>query len=232
MDRELLVTGAHGESVMRLPWFEDDLFVGRQLPEIGEMPAPVRKLCVKNYSAALGGKRSRFAFTSYGHAYSVDAVPVRGDGGSIDAVLAVATPGRTHAGAACVYERTAQRLADVASRSEERAESHRRAGRSDAEAAQRQAAEKARAGAERARHNAAQLRSRHAGQPATTPSISPREAEVLQLASHGLTHGEIAEELVISPTTVRTHMENIFPKLGVADKAAAVATALRHGLID
>jgi DNA-binding NarL/FixJ family response regulator len=55
---------------------------------------------------------------------------------------------------------------------------------------------------------------------------------VLQLASHGLTAYEIAEQLVLSAGTVKTHLRNIYRKLGVADKAAAVAAALRHGLID
>jgi two-component system nitrate/nitrite response regulator NarL len=72
-----------------------------------------------------------------------------------------------------------------------------------------------------------------AGSAATdAPAITPREADVLVLASHGLTSGEIAGELVVSAGTVRTHLENIYVKLGVSDKAAAVATALRHGLID
>jgi two-component system nitrate/nitrite response regulator NarL len=52
------------------------------------------------------------------------------------------------------------------------------------------------------------------------------------LASHGLTSVEIAQQLVLSAGTVRTHLENIYLKLGVSDKAAAVATALRYGLID
>lgn len=64
------------------------------------------------------------------------------------------------------------------------------------------------------------------------PLITPREADVLTLASHGLTSAETAEQLVVSVGTVRTHLENVYEKLGVADKAAAVATALRHGLID
>ena len=68
--------------------------------------------------------------------------------------------------------------------------------------------------------------------PAEPPSITPRETEVLSLASHGLTHCEIAELLCVSSATVRTHLQNIYPKLGVCDKAAAVAAALRHGLIE
>jgi DNA-binding NarL/FixJ family response regulator len=71
-----------------------------------------------------------------------------------------------------------------------------------------------------------------AGAPAEPPAITPRETDVLSLASHGLTHGEIADLLGVSPGTVRTHLQNIYPKLGVCDKAAAVAAALRHGLIE
>jgi hypothetical protein len=83
MDQDLVVQDADGESILRLPWFESGLFVGRQLPDILEMPAPVRQLCVKNYAAGLTGKRGRFSFSSYGHAYSVEAVPVRGVEGFI-----------------------------------------------------------------------------------------------------------------------------------------------------
>jgi hypothetical protein len=91
-DRDLVVEAAAGESILRLPWFEEELFVGRQLPDLAEMPPPVRNLCVENYSAALAGERCRFAFVSYGHAYTVDAVPVRGDDGGTASVLAIATP--------------------------------------------------------------------------------------------------------------------------------------------
>ncbi|MGZ4174176.1 MAG: hypothetical protein ACXVQR_06835, partial [Solirubrobacteraceae bacterium] len=87
MDPELVVQAAEGESIMRLPWFEDGLFVGRRLPEISEMPLPVRRLCIEKYSAASAGERGRFMFTSYGHTYSVDAIPVHGDDGDINAVL-------------------------------------------------------------------------------------------------------------------------------------------------
>jgi DNA-binding NarL/FixJ family response regulator len=54
---------------------------------------------------------------------------------------------------------------------------------------------------------------------------------VLALASHGLNRAEIADLLSVSAATVKTHMENAYLKLGVSDRAAAVATALRHGII-
>jgi DNA-binding CsgD family transcriptional regulator len=233
MDRDLVVQGAEGESIMRLPWFEDDLFVGRQLPDISEMPVPVRSLCIEHYSAALAGDPGQFAFTSYGHAYSVDAMPVHGDDGAIEAVLAVATPTRAYASAATAYERTAERLDHGATVAEQRAELHRLAGRGEEEAAERLTAQKARRAAGRARANAQRLRASDTGSaPSDAPSVTPRETEVLLLASHGLTYAEMAEQLAVSPTTVKTHLENIYPKLGVSDKAAAVAAALRHGLIE
>jgi PAS domain S-box-containing protein len=61
--------------------------------------------------------------------------------------------------------------------------------------------------------------------------LSPREVEVLQLAAHGLSAPRTAERLFLSPATVKTHLENIYAKLGVSDKPSAVATALRQGLI-
>lgn len=64
------------------------------------------------------------------------------------------------------------------------------------------------------------------------PSLTERELEVLRLAAGGSPGPQIAEQLVISPTTVKTHFENIYEKLGAPDRAAAVATALRLGLID
>ena len=66
------------------------------------------------------------------------------------------------------------------------------------------------------------LRSRDAP-AADPPSVTSRETEVLSLASHGLTAAEIAEQLAISVNTVKAHFDNIYLKLGVSDKAAAVA---------
>jgi PAS domain S-box-containing protein len=61
--------------------------------------------------------------------------------------------------------------------------------------------------------------------------LSPREIEVLQCAAEGNIGREIADLLVVSPATVKTHFENIYEKLGVGDRAAAVAHGLRLGLI-
>jgi DNA-binding NarL/FixJ family response regulator len=233
MDRELVVQGAEGESIRRLPWFEDDLFVGQQVPDIREMPFQVRNLCTQNYTAALAGERAKFGFTSYGHRYAVETLPVRGENGAIDAVLAVATPERTHQSAATAYARTAERLIESAARAEQRAALHALAGRTDAADAERATAKRAGVAAERAMANAARLSARDGpGPEAEPPAVTSRELDVLGLASHGLTYGEIAEQLTVSVATVRTHLQNIFMKLGVSDKAAAVATALRHGLIE
>jgi PAS domain S-box-containing protein len=65
----------------------------------------------------------------------------------------------------------------------------------------------------------------------TRPRLTPREQEVLQLAADGGSTRTIAEVLVISPTTVKTHLEHVYDKLGVRDRGAAVAEGLRNGLI-
>ena len=62
--------------------------------------------------------------------------------------------------------------------------------------------------------------------------LTAREIEMLQLAARGLSGRETAERLTISLATVKTHLENIYRKLGVSDKPSAVATALRLGIID
>jgi DNA-binding CsgD family transcriptional regulator len=231
MDRDLVVEAAAGESILRLPWFEDELFVGRRLPDIAEMPKPVRKLCVENYSGALAGERRRFTFISYGHAYTVDAVPVRGEGGPPESVLAIATPSPSSTRAAEAYEGLAGRLDRTAAAADERAGCSRHLGRSQAETAARRIAERAREDAARARANARRTRG---GGPLSADShaISPRETEVLDLASHGLNIAEIGEQLCISPATVKNHFEHIYVKLGVSNRVAAVAMGLRHGLIN
>jgi DNA-binding CsgD family transcriptional regulator len=61
--------------------------------------------------------------------------------------------------------------------------------------------------------------------------LTPREREVLQLAAEGLTGPKIGESLFVSAGTVKTHFGNVYKKLGVRDRAAAVARGLRLGLI-
>jgi DNA-binding NarL/FixJ family response regulator len=57
------------------------------------------------------------------------------------------------------------------------------------------------------------------------PGLTAREAEIAHLLREGLTNQEIAERLVISTGTVRTHLENMFDKLGVHNRTGAVARA-------
>jgi len=61
--------------------------------------------------------------------------------------------------------------------------------------------------------------------------LTRRETEVLQLAATGLKGPAIARELILTPATIRTHFANIYRKLEVGDRAAAVAKAMRLGLI-
>ncbi len=78
--------------------------------------------------AVIAGERGRFRFTSYGHRYSVDAIPVHGEDRDINAVLAIATPAASFAYAATACERTAERLDRFATNAEQRAERHPVAG--------------------------------------------------------------------------------------------------------
>lgn len=63
------------------------------------------------------------------------------------------------------------------------------------------------------------------------PVLSPRELEVLQLAARAWTASAIAEQLHVSPATVKRHFESAYAALGVSDRAAAVGEAMRRGLI-
>jgi DNA-binding NarL/FixJ family response regulator len=72
--------------------------------------------------------------------------------------------------------------------------------------------------------------------PASTPpqalaELTPREVEVLVLVAGGLSNGEIAEELVLSNATVKTHVKRILAKLGVRDRVQAVVLAYEAGLV-
>ncbi|OGO04412.1 MAG: hypothetical protein A2Y73_00030 [Chloroflexi bacterium RBG_13_56_8] len=67
---------------------------------------------------------------------------------------------------------------------------------------------------------------------ANTPEadLSQRELQVLRLITEGHTNSEIAEKLFLSPTTIKTHVQNILRKLDVSDRTQAAVYAVRHGL--
>jgi len=68
--------------------------------------------------------------------------------------------------------------------------------------------------------------------PEVHVTLSPREAEVLQLVADGLSTRQAAVELGISEATVKTYVRTLFEKLGATHRAHAVALALRHQIID
>ena len=75
-----------------------------------------------------------------------------------------------------------------------------------------------------------ELASPAAERPPTPEPLTQREVEVLQLVAQGLDNQEIADKLVISEATVRTHVSNILGKLQLASRTQAALYALREGL--
>ena len=65
----------------------------------------------------------------------------------------------------------------------------------------------------------------------TGPQLSPREKEVLDLLAEGLGVSQISRRLYISDSTTKTHISKIYEKLGATNRAQALMTALRLGLI-
>lgn len=75
---------------------------------------------------------------------------------------------------------------------------------------------------------AAEIRQRAAP---SAPVLSAREREVLNRIARGQSIPAIAAELYVAPSTVKTHVQRLYEKLGVGDRAAAVAEAMRQGLL-
>ncbi len=70
-----------------------------------------------------------------------------------------------------------------------------------------------------------------AGRDPAVDALTSREREVLGLIGHGKTNGEIAAELFVSDGTVKTHINHLFTKLQLRDRAAAVVFAFDHDLV-
>jgi two-component system nitrate/nitrite response regulator NarL len=64
------------------------------------------------------------------------------------------------------------------------------------------------------------------------PALTDREREILKLIASGRSLPEIAGQLYLGVTTVKTHVQHLYEKLSVSDRAAAVAEAMRRGLIE
>ena len=77
---------------------------------------------------------------------------------------------------------------------------------------------------------ASELHERERGQQG--PVLTSREREVLKLVARGLSAPEIADRIHLSPATVKSHLQAIYDKLGVADRAAAVAEGMRRGFLE
>lgn len=64
------------------------------------------------------------------------------------------------------------------------------------------------------------------------PDLSRREREVLELLGEGCDNGEIAQRLLLSQSTVKSHVSRLLGKLGAENRVQAAVYAIRHGLID
>lgn len=71
----------------------------------------------------------------------------------------------------------------------------------------------------------------HVRTPGRSAALTGREREVLVLVARGQSNRAIAAELFVSEATVKTHLVHVYEKLGVTDRAAAVATAYQRGIL-
>ncbi|MGE5623790.1 MAG: LuxR C-terminal-related transcriptional regulator, partial [Methanocella sp.] len=76
------------------------------------------------------------------------------------------------------------------------------------------------------------FRAVHPAQPAGKEQLTARELDVLRCLAQGMTNREIAEKLIISETTVKTHISSILSKLRLADRTQAALYAVREHLLD
>jgi DNA-binding CsgD family transcriptional regulator len=89
----------------------------------------------------------------------------------------------------------------------------------------------AKAALERCHALAARLAAAPSAAPVYPAGLSAREVDVLQLVAQGLTNGQVAERLYLSPRTVEQHLRSIYNKLGVSTRAAATAFAYEHRIV-
>jgi len=71
----------------------------------------------------------------------------------------------------------------------------------------------------------------HAREARRLEQLSDRELEVLKMMATGATNAEIANDLVVSGATIKTHIGSIFAKLGTRDRAGAIVLAYQHGIV-
>jgi len=64
------------------------------------------------------------------------------------------------------------------------------------------------------------------------PLLSERERQILQLIADGKSVPDMAAELFLAQTTIKTHIRRLYEKLGVSDRGAAVAQAMRNHLLE